>query len=181
MSLKISKCGKLPRLDVIFSKDYLMQHQRKHLMWLHSRALASERAHESERTFMMRDNITGKFVQETHKHQNRIDIIYEAIVHNQTYRQIARRLNVPFSTVRLYIQEYRRTGRTNKLMTQTARVRALEQRNNYYQELVPQRKAIIQQRRDQYRTGCMRHKGSTDVKSRCQESFLRNTKVKLIS
>ena len=85
MSLKITKAGKLPELDVKFDENILNEHVNKYLMRLHSRLLAAQKASQPARTLMMRDSITGKFVQETQGHSQRIEIIYEALVHSQTY------------------------------------------------------------------------------------------------
>ena len=68
MSLKITKAGKLPELDVKFDENILNEHVNKYLMRLHSRLLAVQKASQPARTLMMRDSITGKFVQETQGH-----------------------------------------------------------------------------------------------------------------
>ena len=43
---------------------------------------------------------SSKVVQETLTHQQRIEIIYLSVVHNQSLRQISHFVTVPFSTVR---------------------------------------------------------------------------------
>ena len=85
MSLRIRKAGLLPELDVKFDGEMLKDHVNKHLMRVHSAALAAQKASQPARTLMMRDSFTGKFVQETLGHSQRIEIIYEAEVHSRTY------------------------------------------------------------------------------------------------
>lgn len=56
-------------------------------------------------------------LQETLTHQQRIDAIYLSTVHEMSYREISEYRMIPFSTVRLIIQDFKKTSRTNKFHT----------------------------------------------------------------
>lgn len=71
---------------------------------------------------------SGKIVQETLTHQQRIGILHLSQTHQMSLRQVSRCCGIPFSTVRQSIFEYNQTGRTNRLLTRSTKVKLLDDR-----------------------------------------------------
>ena len=62
-------------------------------------------------------------------HQQRIDIIYENIVHNKPMRTIAKYLNERYTTVRTIIRSFKKNNRTNRLLNYWTKVTIMNKRN----------------------------------------------------
>lgn len=87
---------------------------------------------------------TGKMMQLTLTHQQRIDIIHLSVNHGMSYREISNYRLIPFSTVRQTIQEFKKTERTNKLHTHSTKVKLLSDHAQYKNALRARRKLIRQ-------------------------------------
>ena len=79
------------------------------------RVVKPQRPKESDidpRTF----DYSAKIVQETMTHEKRIEVLYHKNVHNMTLHEISAFADVPYSTLRQAINEFKKTQRTNKLL-----------------------------------------------------------------
>ena len=84
---------------------------------------------------------SGKLLQLTLSHQQRIDVIYLSQVHGLSYRTIANYRLIPFSTVRQTVQEYKKSTRTNKMHTHSTKLKLIGDR--FIQERVLARRRQV--------------------------------------
>ena len=63
-------------------------------------------------------------------HQERIDLIYEHVIHKIPMRTVARKYNQRYTTVRTIIKSYKKDGRTNRLLNYWTKVTLLNKRNS---------------------------------------------------
>ena len=86
-------------------------------------------------------------LQETLTHQQRIDVIHLSLNHGISYRTISEYRKIPFSTVRLIVQEFKKTQRSNKLHTFSMKQKLLRDQEKH-QMVHKLRREAIQQRRN---------------------------------
>ena len=63
-------------------------------------------------------------------HQERIDLIYEYVIHKTPIRTVAKTFDQPYTTVRTIIKSYEKDNRTNRLMNYWNKATYLSKENN---------------------------------------------------